>query len=384
MDERDDARAWLTLLRTPGFGPGTLRALLARAGSARAAVADRALLRQAGADAAALAWLAAPDATQLDVDLAWLAAPGHRLLTCTDADFPPQLETIPQPPAALFVVGDGGVLLRAQVAVVGARRASAQGLVDARSFAGHLAASGLVITSGLADGIDGAAHEAALAAGGLTVAILGTGVDLMYPRKHVDLATRIVAGGGALVSEFPLGTGPRAEHFPQRNRLIAGLALGTVVVEAGLRSGSLITARLAAEQGRDVYVLPGSIHNPLKQGCHRLIRDGARLVEHPAEVIDGLGPAARALGADLAARLATPANSDEPVPIRRENDPDYHALAVALGTDPVTLDELAERTGLKASALSSMLLLLELEGSVASLAGGRFQRLVGAAGKPPA
>ncbi|WP_062535810.1 DNA-processing protein DprA, partial [Mizugakiibacter sediminis] len=330
------------------------------------------------ADAEARAWLAAPDAARLDADLAWLAAPGHRLLRCTDADFPPQLAETPQAPAALFVAGDAALLLRPQVAIVGARSADAAGLATAKSFARVLAAAGFVVTSGLAEGIDGAAHAAALDAGGTTVAVMGTGPDLVYPRAHRELAARIAAAG-ALVSEFPPGTTARPEFFPRRNRLIAGLALGTLVVQASLRSGSLITARLASEQGREVFAVPGSIHNPLARGCHRLIREGAKLVETAEEVVEELAPLARSLGLALAARLEADAaaapRQAAPATGGWRDDPDYRRLLDALGHDPAALDELAARTGLAPAALSSMLLMLELEGVVAGLPGGRYQRL---------
>jgi DNA processing protein len=205
--------------------------------------------------------------------------------------------------------------------------------------------------------------------------VVGTGPDRVYPRKHQALA-QAIATRGALVSEFPPGTAPRADHFPRRNRLIAGLSLGTLVVEAGLKSGSLITARLAGEQGREVFALPGSIHNPLARGCHRLIREGVRLVETPAEVIEALVPAARALGLELAARLAAgeaaPPAAAPALP-RTASDPDYRRLDQALGHDPATLDELATRTGLAPAALGSMLLMLELDGRVESLPGNRYQ-----------
>lgn len=383
MDDTAELRAWLTLLRAPGFGPVAVRAAVSRVGSARAALTASAVLRELVPGDAARQWFAAPDAVRIEADLAWLAEPGRRLLRFTEADFPPQLEHIDHPPAALFVAGDAALLLRPQVAVVGARAASAQGLEDARRFAGHLAAAGLVVTSGLADGIDGAAHAAALDAGGASVAVLGTGVDLVYPRKHATLAARLIAAG-ALVSEYPPGTGARAEHFPQRNRVIAGLALGTLVVEAGLRSGSLITARLAVEQGREVCVIPGSIHSPLKHGCHRLIRDGARLVEHPQEVIDTLAPGARLLGEELANKLAMSPNNGKQAEKAGELDADYQALLAALGDEAASLDQLTARSGLPVAALSSMLLLLELDGIVASLPGGRFQRMVQAPEHPAA
>ncbi|HET7360050.1 MAG TPA: DNA-processing protein DprA [Rhodanobacteraceae bacterium] len=362
MAEADDTRAWLILLRVPGLGPARLRALLAEAGGEARAALRRVGHRQA-----------MPDAARIEADLAWLATPGHRLLLYTDPDFPPQLEVIPQPPVALFVAGDAGLLLRPQVAIVGARNASAGGRANARAFATALAATGLLVTSGLAEGIDGVAHAAALDAGAPTLAVMGTGPDVVYPRAHKALAARI-AEHGALVSEFPPGVTALPEHFPRRNRLIAGLALGTLVIEAGMRSGSLITARLAAEQGREVFALPGSIHNPLARGCHRLIRDGVRLVETVDEVVEALRPLAQALGAGLQARLAEPA-AGPAAASGWQDDPAYRRLLKALGHDPTALDELAVRTELGPAALSSMLLMLELDGAVAGLPGGRYQRL---------
>ena len=377
MNEQAELRDWLIALRTPGLGPSGLRERLA-ASDGRIGQVMKQLQRQASSlDADAQAWLQRPDEARIAADLAWLHEPGHGLLRCTEADFPPQLETIPQPPAALFVVGDASLLLRPQVAIVGARSASVAGRNTARAFARHLALAGFVVTSGLADGIDGAAHEAALEAGQPTIAVIGTGPDLVYPRKHRELSAR-VAAQGALVSEFPPGTAARADHFPRRNRIIAGLSLGTLVIEAGLQSGSLITARLAGEQGREVFAVPGSIHNPLARGCHRLIRDGARLVESASDVAETLVPAARALGAELALRLQEPSAE----PIRRSaggwrDDPQYQRLMDVLGHDPIALDELSARTGQSAGELSSMLLMLELEGWVEGLPGGRYQRLPG-------
>ena len=373
-------------MRTPGLGPGGLRERLdAAGGDIRVALAQ---LRRHAAPLGELAqaWLARPDEVQLAADLAWLAEPGHRLLRCTEADFPPQLENIPQPPAVLFVIGDASLLLYPQVAIVGARGASAAGLAHARAFALALADAGFAITSGMADGIDGAAHAAALDAGAKTLAVVGTGPDRVYPRKHHALARRIAAHG-ALVSEFPPGTPARPDHFPRRNRIISGLALGTLVIEAGLRSGSLITARLAAEQGREVFALPGSIHNPLAHGCHRLIRDGARLVETAAEIVETLTPAARMLGGELAARLdtvggetlgsaRTEGGDDLACMLSREcGSYEYRRLLAELGHAPTTLDELVQRTGQSTAALSAMLLMLELEARVETLPGNRYQRL---------
>ena len=389
MNDMDERRAWLIALRTPGLGPNGLRERL------DAAQGDiRRMLVQLKAQSAPLgdearAWLNQPDEQRLAADLAWLTEPGHRLLCYTEADFPPQLENIPLPPAALFVVGDASLLLYPQVAIVGARNASAAGLAHARAFARALIEAGFAITSGMADGIDGAAHGAALDAGGMTLAVMGTGPDRVYPRKHHALAQRIAAQG-ALISEFPPGTAARADHFPRRNRIIAGLALGTLVVEAGLQSGSLITARLAGEQGREVFALPGSIHNPLARGCHRLIRDGVRLVETATEIIETLVPAARMLGGELAARLSVKTDGrvtqlasagDKNRPSGEHSawreDPEYHRLWSVLGHESATLDELVSRTGSSAATLSAMLLMLELEAKVENLAGNRYQRLPG-------
>ena len=387
MDDMDELRAWLIILRTPGLGPGGLRERLEAADSDIGVVLARLQRNPAPLGELAQAWLAKPDELRLAADLAWLAEPGHRLLRCTEADFPPQLENIPQPPAALFVVGDASLLLYPQVAIVGARSASASGLMHARAFARALAQAGLAITSGMADGIDGAAHAAALDAGAATLAVIGTGPDRVYPRKNHALAQRIVAHG-VLISEFSPGTAARADHFPRRNRIIAGLSLGTLVIEAGLRSGSLITARLAAEQGREVFALPGSIHNPLARGCHRLIRDGARLVESAAEIIETLAPAARMLGRELAARLQAETGSEATRQRVVKTDTsdsrdryscsahsEYSRLLNELGHEPTTLDELVRRTGQSAAALSSMLLMLELEAKIESLPGNRYQRL---------
>ncbi len=391
MDDEDELHDWLVLLRTPGLGPGGLRERLADQGGSATRVLQRLRRSGAGTDPQARAWLEQPDQARIAADLAWLAQPGHALVRCTDADFPPQLEQIPQPPAALFVNGDASLLLWPQVAVVGSRSATRAGLDHARAFATAMAMAGLTITSGMADGIDGAAHAAALDAGAATIAVVGTGPDRVYPAKHRALAERI-AGRGAIVSEFPPGTPARPDHFPRRNRLIAGLSLGTLVVEASVRSGSLITARLAGEQGREVFALPGSIHNPLARGCHRLIRDGARLVEDAVEVIEVLAPAARALGDELAARLAADVSEGKasvsaaapavgagtrgvPAGAAWRDDPQYHRLLEAIGHDPTGLDELVARTGQRPAELSSMLLMLELEGRVEGLPGNRYQRL---------
>ena len=373
--------AWLTLLRTPSIGPATLRTAVARHGSASTALEA---LRRGDSprelDAEARRWLDAPDPARMEADLEWLEHPDHHLLGWDDPDYPSLLREIPGAPAALFVDGDPTLLWMPQVAIVGSRSASEHGLALCRRFARALASAGFTVTSGMADGIDGAAHQAALDADARTIAVLGTGPDLVYPRKHRALAARIAASG-ALVSEFPPGTAAKPEHFPRRNRIISGLALGTLVVEAGLRSGSLITARCASEQGREVFAIPGSINNPLARGCHQLIRDGARLTESAEEIIAELSALAASLGDRLRARLGSAPGSAADTGAAIEStptgsrDPDYVRLLEALGHDESSLDELAARTGLAVSALSSMLLVLELEGDVRPGRGGKYTRI---------
>lgn len=373
--------AWLILMRTPGLGPASLRQLISARGNAQLVLQHlRSNKAAADLDDEARRWLDAPDQARIDADLAWLAEPHHQLLGWDDADYPSLLREIPGAPAALFVAGDASLLWMPQVAIVGSRSASDGGLAITRRFARALANAGFAITSGMADGIDAAAHRAALDVQGRTLAVLGTGPDLVYPRKHLALA-REIAASGALVSEFPPGTPGKAEHFPRRNRIISGLALGTLVVEASLKSGSLITARYATEQGREVFAIPGSINSPLSRGCHQLIRDGARLTETVDEIIDDLSALAAALGDRLRLRLhggsaAAAAVAAEAPPAGGRRDADYQRLLDALGHEETDLDTLTERTGLDAAALSSMLLLLELDGEVVGARGGRYTRKV--------
>lgn len=360
-EDREEARSWLdfTLRRLP---PSVQRKLLARFGSPEAVLAQPlpTVRAEFGAEVAQ-ALASPPPAEAVETALAWLGGARHHLLTLADAAYPGNLLALADAPLVLYVVGDPGTLGRPAVAIVGARHATPGGLENARAFARALAERGLVVVSGLALGVDAAAHEGALAAeGGRTVAVIGTGADRVYPAKHRALAHRI-AEHGAIVSEFPLGTPAQPYHFPRRNRLIAALARGTLVVEAAPDSGSLITARLAAELGRDVFAIPGSIHNPLARGCHRLIREGAKLVERVDDLLEEWP--------DLASPGALVPPEPTPVP-SDESDP----LLAALGHDPVDLDTLMHRTGLTSEALSAMLLPLELDGAVVRLPGGRYQR----------
>ena len=308
------------------------------------------------------------DPAGIERDLRWLEVPGRTLLTADDPRYPAQLAAVPGMPPALFVEGDPNLLSRPQVAIVGSRAASASGRETALDFAARLAAQGFAITSGLATGIDAAAHRGALAAGGVTIAVCGTGLDRVYPAEHRELAASIVASG-ALVSEFPTGTPPRSQNFPRRNRLLSGLARGVLVIEAAARSGSLITARLAGEQGRDVMAVPGSIHNPLARGCHRLIKDGAALVETVDDVLAALG-VSRLAGASICAQEACDGTKFRNGAL----DSDAEMLLNALGFEPADLDRLVERTGMATRSVISKLQLLELEGRVESLAGGRYSR----------
>jgi DNA processing protein len=311
-------------------------------------------------------YLSAPDWKRVEQDLVWLERPGNSLVCFDSAHYPPLLRQIEAPPPVLFVHGDPACLRAHQIAIVGTRRPTPAGCETARDFAAYLASTGIVITSGLALGVDAEAHRGALLAQGLTIAVMGTGPDRIYPAKHRELAYAI-AEKGALVSELPPGTPPLAENFPRRNRIISGLSLGTLVVEAASRSGSLITARFAAEHGREVFAIPGSIHNAMAKGCHSLIRQGAKLVETAADILEELGALAMAVNNDQPTQTALPLPTDL--------DEDYRRLLDCLGHEPATIDLLVERCGLTAEAVSSMLLILELQGYVAAAPGGLYSRL---------
>lgn len=362
--------AWLRLSLEPGIGSATACTLLGALGLPEQIYAQRAsaLARQLP-DALArqlAAAMPADMAAQVDSALQWVEAPGHHILTLADPTYPQSLLTIADPPILLYVNGDPAYLQGAALAVVGARNATPGGQENARAFARHLAGNGWRVVSGLALGIDAAAHEGALDAGpggAGTFAVMGTGIDRIYPARHRDLAHRIAAHG-ALVSELPMGTGALPQHFPKRNRIVAGLARGVLVVEAAKQSGSLITARLAGESGREVFAIPGSIHSPLSRGCHALIRQGAKLVETAADITDELGGGPRP-----GAGPAAPAEDAAP----REDAP--HPVLEALGFDPLHLDAIQARCGLDTADLQAQLLELELAARVARLDDGRFQRL---------
>ena len=382
----DDTLALLQLIAAGGPAAPRRDLLDAFGSPAAAMAAGRARWREAGLTPQQAQALRAPDDAGLEAARLWCSGPNHRVVGWTDADYPATLRRTSNPPLALFVAGDVDLLWYPAVAIVGSRAATPAGLDNAAAFARVIAGSGLAVASGMAAGIDTAAHAAALAVeGGRTLAVLGTGPDIAYPRSNAVLHGRIVRSGAVVTEHLP-GTLPRPEHFPSRNRILAGLALGTVVIEAAERSGALITARLAADAGREVFAVPGSIHNPLARGCHRLIRDGAALVEDASELITALAPQARQLAEDLRERLGTPIPVSPPPPSDRSgrapappfrsgaaNDHDYQTLWGALGHDPTGMDQLVERTGLTPAMVSSMLLLMELDGRVATQH-GRYYR----------
>ncbi|MEW8069247.1 MAG: DNA-processing protein DprA [Candidatus Thiodiazotropha sp.] len=362
-----DTEAWLLVGLASGIGSRYFQRLLNHFGEPRSILgATRQELAELGIPNPAIDSLLAQNRNRIRASLEWLTDSNHQLLTFNDKDYPTFLRQIDAPPPLLFLIGDKQLLHQPQLAIVGSRNPTATGLENAHEFARCLAAAGFCITSGLAQGIDGAAHSGALKSGS-TIAVMGTGADRIYPGSHKDLAHQI-ADQALLITEFPPGTQARAENFPRRNRIISGLALGTLVVEATPQSGSLITAKLSSEQGREVFAIPGSIHNPQARGCHALIRQGAKLVESAQDIIEELG----SLFATLENPLETEASAEGSEIMER--DADYRLMDQALGYDPVSVDELIARTGLTAEAVSSMLLLLELEGHVSSAPGGYYCR----------
>lgn len=347
MNERD----WLVLGHAH-VRVSELQTLLDRFGTVPDIVSQpRARLLETGLAEDKCSAIVDPDSDAIAAAQRWLDADGHHLLAWGEDDYPAMLAEIAGPPLLLYVNGDVEVLHLPSLAIIGSRNPTPGGERNAHDFARHLSRQGFAIVSGMAQGIDAAAHRGALDGGGRTIAFLGTGIDRVYPAVNRELAHAIVERG-ALVSEYALGAAPERWHFPERNRLISGLSLGTLVVEAARRSGSLITARLAGEQGREIFALPGSIHNPLARGCHTLIRQGAKLVETADDILAELRP----LVAHM--RLAV--------------DDEYAELRKHLDYDPVSIDELQKRCGLTIDQLSSMLLILELHGEVESLSGGRY------------
>lgn len=357
-DPPNDAALWIGLSLIPGLGIQSFCQLL-RTFNDPAGIYAASFSQLRSVVTAPVARLIAqvPDNQAIAPALEWLEQSGNQMVTLADANYPRALLEIPDPPPLLYCKGQLSLLNTISIAVVGSRNASPQGEKNAEDFSQALSHQGYCIISGMALGIDGAAHRGALKGTGSTIAVVGTGMDIVYPARHRELAHQI-AEHGLLISEFPLGTPSRAQNFPRRNRIISGLAVGCLVVEANLQSGSLITARLAAEQGREVFAIPGSIHSPLSKGCHQLIKQGAKLVDNIQDIVDELGGAS----------LASSGNTLEVVT-------QSHPLLDCMGYDPITMDALVQLSGLTSDNLSAMLMMLELESKIASLPGGRYQRI---------
>lgn len=355
MQHDAELAAWIKLSLVPGLGGQSLRRLLTAFGLPQQVLsAGRSALARIVSMEIAGRILADLDSPAVDAALEWATADGHAVLTLADSDYPQALLEIPDPPALLYLRGRRELIGRPSLAVVGSRNATPQGVSNAEQFARAFSAAGLTIVSGMALGIDAAAHRGGLDQAGSTIAVFGTGADIIYPQRNRSLGERI-AREGLIVSEFPLGTPPHGGNFPRRNRIISGLTRGCLVVEAAFASGSLITARLAAEQGREVFAIPGSIHSPHAKGCHALIKQGAKLVESAQDLLQELGME----GLEMSPAAANPALT---------------GLLADLGYDPCDIDTLCARSGLTAAAVSAMLLQLELDGKIASLPGGLYQR----------
>lgn len=360
LTSSEDIAHWVSLSLIPGLGGGTYRKLLRAFGepkeiyaasySSLSSIVDRSIVESIhrGANLEALASL-----------FAWLDNDQNHIVTLADVEYPQALLQIPDPPPLLYIKGRPELLNQPTIAVVGSRNATPQGIANAKSFSRNLSDNGLCIISGMAQGIDAAAHRGGLDGASSSIAVVGTGLDIVYPARNHALAHEL-AQSGTLISEFPLGTAALAHNFPRRNRIICGLSLGCLVVEAAVRSGSLITARLAVEQGREVFAIPGSIHSPVAKGCHSLIKQGAKLVECANDILDELKFPA----------LQTLSTRNENSPPKNNNP---HPLVNALGFDPAGIDALTARSGLTSDTVCAMLLQLELEGRVACLPGGLYQ-----------
>ena len=353
---------WLALVRAPGIGPQAVQHLLSHFSPEQIFQASQASLSQLGFSSKLINALQTPNWELVQQDLNWLEQPNNFALTLEDVGYPEQLKEIASPPPVLFVKGDPGLLTQPQIAMVGSRNPSNEGIKLALEFAQALAEAGYVITSGMALGIDAASHQGALNAKAYTVAVAGTGLDRVYPACHKQLATDIVEQG-ALVSEFPPGTSAKAGHFPRRNRIISGLCQGLLVVEAAIQSGSLITARMALEQNREVFAIPGSIHNPLARGCNALIRQGAKLVETVEDIFEELGQYNQSY------RSIDPQINQTVLDLEQQN------LLKLIPYSPTTVDNLVQESGFSVEIISSMLLILELQGYIGTAAGGSYYRI---------
>ncbi|MBC8211644.1 MAG: DNA-protecting protein DprA [Gammaproteobacteria bacterium] len=365
--DRDELAFYLALEQCPGIGPVNFRKIVESAGftPSRASIA---LLQKANPsllNSNQLNHLKNPDQESIERALEWLnSSSEHHILTIKDPEYPDLLKEVRDAPSILYAIGNTDLLNSPQIAIIGSRNCTPGGANTARDFSAYLARAGLTITSGMALGIDQQAHQGALDASGNTIAVIGTGIDRIYPSKNRQLAYQI-AQKGLLLSEFPLGTPPNSENFPRRNRVISGLSVATLVVEATRKSGSLITAHYGLEQGREVFAIPGSIHNPQAKGCHHLIRQGAKLVDQASDIIDDIGSL-------LGFMAQQPVN--DPTTEAVEMDTDYHKLLETIGYDPVSFESLVQHSGLTIEQLSSMLLILELNDHIQTVAGGKYVR----------
>ena len=387
-DSASQLMYWLAFLRAPGLSAAKRRAMFDTLGSIEAVInitGPQALALRVSSES--ITALKRPAQRMLDQDLVWLSSGPRCLIAIGDPRYPALLARAPDAPVAIFVEGSIERLALPTIAIVGSRGATNQGSDFAAALASAFSAVGLTVVSGLALGIDTSAHLGALVGPGSTAAVLATGLDRMYPKQNLALAERIVAEGGTLISEMPLGTAPLPALFPQRNRIISGLSLGVVVVEASVQSGSLVTARFAGEQGREVFAVPGSIHNPMARGCHQLIRQGAKLVESAADVLSELAPMIQGglSTVSLQSQSAAPAAKSSPLKKSRtaklaealpQVDAETQSFLDLMGYDPVNIDRLVDLTGLSIAQLSGQLLGLELDGLIDKLSGARYQRRV--------
>jgi DNA processing protein len=364
LDELNEVALWVALNQINGLGNAGLYQLLTKFGSPENIFsAGISQLKSVVSDEIATTIHQGIRQENIQATLEWLDKEHAHIITLGDRHYPEQLLQISNPPVILYALGDLQLLSHPAIAIVGSRNATPQGEKNAESFSKDLCDQGFCIISGMALGIDGAAHRGALKSNGATIAVVGTGLDIVYPAKHRELAHQI-ASNGLILSEFPLGTPSKAQNFPRRNRIISGLSLGCLVIEANIDSGSMITARLAAEQGREVFAVPGSIHSPVSKGCHQLIKQGAKLVESSADIIEEL-------------KNVIPTHSPiGPMAHKGQNTPESNSILALMGFDPTSFESLLSASGLTPETLSSMLMLLELEGKVAALAGGKYQRLV--------
>ena len=360
-----DIKYWLALLFAPGLGVIKINKLIEHYGSPKNVIENHLPMITASGflTSATIDYLKHPDWNLIEKNIRWSEAANHHIIPVKSPHYPQQLKEIPDPPPVLFINGNVNLLAQNQIAIIGSRNPSYYGIETAKKFATALASYQLIITSGLATGIDGTSHQAALDIKQKTIAVLGSGLDRIYPRRHQQLAQHI-SDNGALVSEFPITTPPLSANFPRRNRIICGLSLGTLVIEATLRSGSLITARLANEQGKEIFAIPGSINNPLSSGCHKLIRDGAKLVENVKDILEELIPVCQ-----ISSNGVSLTEPTQQIGIKRKTNEKHDAILHIIEQQPTSIDIISQRAEMSIQSLSSLLLVLELQGKITSVNG---------------